>query len=201
MSLLTLANRVAAQAALPPFSIVKTNTTPTAVRLLAFIHEAGEEITRRAEWSKLYQERTLTSGLSSYALPVDFHRLVQGGAIILNDTAKTPVLPVKAMDVWSHIDANPSSQPYFFMSGGNVLFSPALTATASFRYISTGWINGAAGNISEFAADTDTAKFSETLLALGALVRLKRANGLRYDDLLSEFEAELEREIKADRGM
>ena len=201
MTLLSTMNRVAAQASLPTLTIVKTNTARTATELLQLAYEAGEEIARRAEWSNLYKEATIASGSTSYALPDDFHRLIQGGAIVLNDANKTPLIPVKSADIWSAMVANATTQPYFFIKSGYVEFASALTSSATIRYISSKWILSGTSSLNAYSTDGDTARFSESLLALGILWRYKRVKGLRYDDLQSEFEAELAREIAADRGI
>ncbi len=191
-------DRVALQAGLPILATYAGNTDRTALELVLHCTEAGEEITRRAEWAKLYTEQTLTSGSATYSLPVDFHRLVTGNAISLAATPFTPILPVPAADAWQFIKAMPSTQPYFFLKNGNIEIAPALSANATLRYVSKNWIGTkATDEITDDAAEPD---FSGSLLALGTLWRYKRSKGLEHQDVLAEFEAELAREITADRG-
>ena len=191
-------DRVALQAGLPILGTYAGSTNRTALEMVLHCSEAGEEITRRAEWSQLYSEQAISSGASSVALPVDFHRLVMGRAIAFTNTPFTPVLPVPAADAWDFIKAMPSSQPYFFIRGGSIEFSPALTADATLRYISKNWIAGKTSD--EITDDAYEPDFSGSLLALGTLWRYKRAKGVAHEDVLAEFEAELAREIAADRG-
>lgn len=199
MSLLSIVNRVAYQASLPTFRRVKSNTDRTAQELLTMAHEAGEEITRRAEWSMLYDSDTVLSGETSKVLPDNFHRLVEGGAVLLADGS--PVMPVKAADQWRILSAVPSANPHFFLTGGTIAFSPALSSVATVHYVSKNWIQSNTSFVDEFVTDDDTTVFTEPLLALGILWRYRRAKGLPYEDILAEFEAELDREIKADRGI
>ena len=201
MSLLTLMRRVSLQSSLPVFDTIVSNTDRTVIELLNAAHEAGEEITRRAEWSMLYAEDTVPALATSRTLPTGFHRLIQGGAISYAASPFTPILPVKAADVWLAISNAPSAQPYYFIKSGAIRFSPAIpTGGALVRYVTGNWISSNGSPVSTFATDADTPYFTEPLLALGTLWRYKRMKGLQFDDIEAEFEAELAREIAADRG-
>lgn len=204
MSLLTAINRTCAQAGLPTFdafySVVGSAASQgrTATELLALAHEAGEEITRRAEWSQLYNSTTSAIGVSTVALPSDFHRLIQGNAIYTRNGS--PVMPVRSFDAWTVISGTPSSQMHYFIQNGLINFAPALRNPVTIRYISKNWILNGSTPTDAFSDDDDTTRFTDTLLSLGVLWRYKRAKGLAYADSQAEFEAELSREIMADRG-
>lgn len=202
MTVLTLLNRVALQAGVPEFNSVISTTSRTAKEMLVHLHEAGEEVTRRAEWQALYKSMSLAAGLTTVAFPSDAHRLVSGAAIVCAATPFIPFTPVRSIDQFSIVSAQPSSSPFYFVSGGQIAFAPAVPAGgAVLRYISQNWITSGISDTATISLDGDVPKLSEPLLALGVLWRYKRAKGLGYDDVLSEFEAELAREILADRGL
>lgn len=199
MSLLDIANRVAYQASLATFRRVHSNNDRTAQEILAMAQEAGEEIARRAEWSKMYKEDAVSSGETYKAIPSDFHRLIQGGAITL--ATGRPVMPVKGADQWRFLSAVPSTSPHYFIKASQFLFSPALSSAATIAYVSKNWVLSNTSELDAFATDDDTVQFPEPLLALGILWRYRRSKGLQYEDIEAEFEAELAREIRADRGV
>lgn len=175
------------------------STDSTAKMLLAHAVETGEEITRRAEWSKLFRSQAIAASASSIALPDDFHRMIKGGSIVLGGTSYGPVLPVKSMDQWQFLSVVPSTQRFFFISNGSVLFSPAIGADgATMHYVSRYWITD---GTDEITSDENEPVFSGELMALGVLWRYKRAKGAQFADTASEFEAELARELAADRGV
>ena len=202
MSLIDVITRVSLQASLPVFDLIVTNTDRTATELLNACHEAGEEITRRAEWSKLYASSAIPEGSATFTVPTNFHRLIQGGSIVYNASPFTPLHPVKAADVWAAVSGAPSARPHFFIKGGVVNFSPVIPAGgATMNYVVKNWILHNSIPKDRFVADEDTVQFSEALLALGTLWRYRRMKGLSFEDSLAEFEAELAREISADRGV
>ena len=160
----------------------------------AVINAAGDDIALRAEWSKLFTTATIASGTSSYALPADFREMAESGAV---RTATAPVRVVVMPEQWAFLTQNPSGQLYCHLSGGNLLFSPALPAAATLTYLSKNWVAGGKDAVTD---DGDTLLIPESLVALGAIWRWKRAKGLPYDDQLAEYEADLEAHLKADRG-
>lgn len=202
LSILNIINRyVCPMASLPRFTALMSNNEPTALDIRAAIRMAGEEIARRAEWQAMYKTATVAVATSSTALPADFHRFIQGNAVALTATPFTPIPYIKSADVWSELNASPSSQPYFAVKNGEIKFLPALTGEARIRYISKNWLMGSSGELDEAVSDEDTPLFSDQLLGLGTLWRYKRAKGLTYQDWADEFEARLAIEIAADRGM
>ena len=188
-------------ASLPTFDSLMSNNEATARDMRAACRTTGEEITRRAEWQAMYKSFTVASGESSVALPDDFHRLIQGNAVAFNGSPYTPLPYIRAADVWSFVSDFPSSQPYFSIKQNVILFLPALTASVRIRYISKNWAYNGSTEIDELTSDDDIPLFSAQLMGLGILFRYKRAKGLAYQDLAEEFEARLEAEIKADRGL
>ena len=202
MNLKQIVNRyVCPMASLPIFDSYVSNSSETARDIKAAMRVAGEEIARRAEWQELYKTNVIASGSTTYDLPSDFHRLINGNAIALEATPFTPIPYIRAADVWSFANASPSSQPYFSVKNGLIRFIPTLTADARLRYISKNWILSGDTEVDDITSDDDVAFFSAQLLGLGTLMRYKRAKGLAYQDIADEFEARLAIEIAADRGL
>lgn len=192
-------DRVALQAGLPVLATYAGSTNRTAMELVLHCTEAGEEITRRAEWSNLFVGELIPAATQIHPLPVDFHRLIKGRALYHDTTPHTPILPVRGKDAWRLIRKTPSAQPYFCIDVGDIWFAPPLTLDARLLYVSKNWINSQ--ETDEITNDAHEPDFSGSLLALGTLWRYKRAKGLEHQDVLAEFEAELAREIAADRGL
>uniref|UniRef100_UPI0005B34F21 phage adaptor protein n=1 Tax=Rhizobium fredii TaxID=380 RepID=UPI0005B34F21 len=159
--------------------------------------EAGDEIARRADWQKTLKSLTVTASPENF--PSNFQRLTPGGAGRKSDG--TLIRPVTNSGQWAVIVGVPSTTPYFFMKGGQFLFSPTSAAvSAVIDYVSKNWILNAATEQATLSADDNTTLFPERLLVKGVLWRWKRQKGLPFEDNLAEFEADLAQEINADRG-
>ncbi|MDX0651744.1 hypothetical protein GOD34_13250 [Sinorhizobium medicae] len=198
MTLLSAINQACDVVALSQFENVYGSSEPNAQTMVALAQEAGDEIARRVDWQKLLKSLTVTSSPENF--PSNFQRLVPGGAV--RTSAGVFVRPVSNSGQWAVIVGVPSTTAYFFMKGGQFLFSPASAAvSAVIDYVSKNWIlNDPAGEASTWAADDDTTLFPERLLVKGIIWRWKRQKGLAFEDNLAEFEADLEQEINADRG-
>lgn len=163
------------------------------------MNAAGRDIATRVEWAGTSKTLSVDAGATEVELPADFQEMAEGGAVVLSGADYAPVRPVLSPSMWQMLSASASSQPYYHIDGGFVRFSPAIPAGgASIRYVSSNWV---ADNKSTITTNLDTPVFPETLLARGTIYRWKRQKGLPYDDLMAEFEADLDAAIKADRGV
>lgn len=197
MTLLTAINEVCDVVSLDRFASVYGSTDPNAQTMVALAQEAGDEIARRGDWQKTLKSLTVTASPESF--PANFQRLTPGGAVRKSDG--TFIRPVTNSGQWAVIVGVPSTTPYFFMKGGQFLFSPASAAvSAVIDYVSKNWIINGSTEKAAFGADDDTTLFPERLLVKGVIWRWKRQKGLPFDDSLAEFEADLTQEINADRG-
>lgn len=197
MTLRSVINDACDIVSLDQFDTVYGNVNPNAQTMLQFAQDAGDEIARRVDWEKTL--KTATVPTSPYALDENFQRLITGGAV--TTAAGDFVRPVSNGGEWTVIKQVPSSQPYFFIRGGKMLFAPASAGTgAVIEYVSRNWVLAGTDEKSTFTADDNTFLFPERLLTMGLIWRWKRQKGLTYDDQLAEFEAALAFEIAADRG-
>ncbi|SDP08464.1 hypothetical protein [Phyllobacterium sp. OV277] len=197
MTLRTAVNDACDVVSLDQFDTVYGNDNPNAQTMLEFAQEAGDEISRRVDWQRTL--KTATVPTSPYALDENFQRLITGGAI----TTATGefVRPVTNGSEWTVVKQVPSSQPYFFIRGGQIHFTPlSAGAGANIEYVSKNWIKAGSDEKDAFTADDNTFLFPERLLVMGLIWRWKRQKGLNYEDQLAEFEAALAFEIAADRG-
>lgn len=198
MTLLSVINAVADTVGLDRFSSVYGNADPSALTMVELAQQGGGEIARRVDWQKLLRSTTIsTSGVS---LPSDFQRVVAGG---VRTAAGAAIRPVLNSGQWAVVRQVPSAQPYYFVNQSVIAFSPASAGTsAPVDYVSRNWVvDSAAQPKSMFTADDDTVVFPERLLIKDVTWRWKRQAGLPYDDNLAEFEADLQQEINADRGV
>jgi len=167
-------------------------------QMASLMNAAGRDINSRGEWSKSMAEFTVANAALA-PLPADFQEMTSAGGVTLNGAGYTPVRAVISPEMWQMLSAAPSSQQYYFLESGSVKFSPAIGAAgAVVRYITTGWIVGGKGTVS---SNDDVPVFPNELLRRAVVWRFKRQKGLPYDDLVSEFEADLFVALKADRGV
>ncbi len=198
MTLLSAINEVCDVVSLDRFASVYGSNDPNAQTMVAFAQEAGDEVARRADWQRMLS--THTASTSPENLPSDFQRMTPGGAV--RTAAGDFFRPITSSSQWAVIVGVPSAQPYFFIKGQQILFSPAASAVgAVIDYLSKNWVLQDPGGPGDtLTSDDDKTLFPERLLTKGIIWRWKRQKGLPYDDNLAEFESDLLLEINADRG-
>lgn len=198
MTLLTVINSVADVVGLDQFDSVYGNADPSAQTMVELAQQAGGEISRRVDWQNLFMRQTL--GGDGSVLPSDYQRMIAGGVRTADGTYVRPVLN---NGQWALLKQLPSSQPYYIIGANRIYFSPGTASvSAVIEYVSKYWVIANSGTRKEsLSADDDTTAFPERLLKKNVLWRWKRQQGVPYDDILAEFEADLQQEINADRGV
>ncbi|QRY68668.1 hypothetical protein JVX98_10470 [Ensifer sp. PDNC004] len=199
MTLLSAINEVCDIVALDRFDSIYGSIDPNAQTMVALAQESGEEISRRGDWRRLLKQQAAI--ISPMTLPADYQRLTPGGAVRAGSGES--FRPITNGSQWAVITAQGSAQPFFFLRGNQLLFSPASAGVgAVIDYVSRNWVLGDPYEERDtLTADDDRTLFPERLLAKGILWRWKRQKGLPFDDSLAEFEADLLQEINADRGV
>jgi hypothetical protein len=198
MTILTAINEVGDVVGLDPFTSVYGADDANAKTMMEIAKQAGDEIARRVDWQRMLKQ--VTPSVAVYVLPDDYNRMTPGGA--LRSPTGEFARPVLSSGQWAVISAVPSAQPYFFIKANVIGISPvSFAATAIMDYVSKNWIKTNAGIEKDtFSADDDTVLFPERLLIKNILWRWRRQKGFEFEDFLSEFEADLIAEIRADRG-
>jgi hypothetical protein len=163
-------------------------------QIVAEMNAAGKDVALRGEWSRMFVTVSIPAGTTAYTLPDDFREMAESGSI---RTAYAPVRVVVMPEQWAFLAQYPSSQLYCHLTGGELRFAPALPEAATLTYQSKAWLADGKDAITD---DGDALLVPESLVALGAIWRWKRSKGLPYDDHLAEYEADLEAQMKADRG-
>lgn len=172
-----------------------TATDFQSLQMVRFINEAGFDVGRRARWQQMMTTDTVSGPTSSHTLPSDFYAL---DAVYLTKATWQPVRIVVEPADWSFLLIRTTTQPYCHIEGGALLFAPQVDSDgALMRYVSDQWVSGK----DKVTADGDTLLVPERLVEKGAVWRWKRQHGLPYEDTLAEFEADLQAEIRADRGV
>jgi hypothetical protein len=165
-------------------------------QILSLMNTAGKDINRRAEWTKAAASFTVANA-SSQTLPADFQEMSDAGAVIWGLSGHVPVRPCLSPELWQLFEKFPPTQPYYMLRDGKIYFTETIGSEgAEVRYVSTNWIPGKAA----ITTDTDQPIFPDSLLARATIWRWKRQKGLPYDDILAEYEADLDAAVKADRG-
>ncbi|MGV2071669.1 hypothetical protein ACQZ4Z_13025 [Agrobacterium vitis] len=199
MTLLTAVNEVCDVVGLDRIPVVYGGDSEASYMMLTLANEAGQEIARRADWKRMIKAATVAS--SPFTLPADWHRLAPGGSVRAADGSM--IRPVTNSGMWA-IAKSSSVTPYYFFNGSIVLFAPAASAVgAQIDYLSKNWVKQDVGGLeaAAFLSDDDTTLFPQRLLTKNMVWRWKRQKGLAYEDNLAEFEADLEIEANADRGV
>lgn len=192
MTLLTIAQYVAKNASLKVPDTVETSDDD-AVRIVQFINEAGAECARRVDWSVLRKSHLITgAGVdTAYPLPSDYARLTRGMSVRVADGAIRGGL---SPDEWLSLSPVMGAPRFYRIDAARIGFYPYPIGGASIRvqYVSGNWaVTDNGGGISVMTRNTDAALISETLIARGAVWRLRRHIAADYEDYLAEFEAML----------
>lgn len=189
---------------LPRISNIGTDVTETGNDVRQIAQESGDEIMRRVEWPQLLTEVVVANGITTIALPAEFHRLVAGGAVNLGVGDGRFIKPVTSQDQANFLTHNTSTQAYYFMSGGSIEFIPATPALgAIYQYVSAYWVNlnGSTPDRTLSNANDTVTAFPESLIVKGMVWRWRRKTGLTYADQIAEFEADLLTESNAAKGV
>lgn len=208
----TVLNNVLLEVGLDVTSAQISSGTLEMRQIVRFMNAAGVDVSRRAEWSKMSKRVTFahddsgggnapgggTVTTSIFDLPDDFHEMAENGAVKLNGIADfCPVRAVVSPEQWEFLLTQPSTQPYYHLTAGQLQFSPGLdTNGATVRYVSKYWVEGKEA----INQNGDNILVPERLIEKGAIWRWKRQKGLPFDDVLAEYEADILADIKADRG-
>jgi len=188
MTLLTIAQSVALDVGLEEPSVVASSTAREMQEMLSYINEAGEEIARRVAWGELTAEATITGDGTSAAQVVNANlsRIADGASVFTSGGAIIRPL-TRAEWPTSVTEGTPR---YYLREGSDIIFWPYLAsaATATVRYQTKAWTSATSA---AFTADTQTALFSEDILAKGSIVRWRRQKGMPYQDHEAEYEAAL----------
>ena len=162
----------------------------------ALMNAAGKDINTRVEWANATKALSINAAVTSVSLPSDFQEVAGSGAIS-HVGSYGMFRPVTDESMWQFLSQNRPENPYYHIRSGMVYFTqPVADGGAEMIYISKNWL----GTKSEISDNTDSPIFPEALLARGTIWRWRRQKGLPYDDLMAEFEADLEAAVQADRG-
>jgi hypothetical protein len=172
----------------------------TAKKFVALANVVGDEIASRADWSAMLGVHNATAG----TLPIDFLRLVPGGAVNITAPVLAPVRgPLSSDQLASISRLGATTALYYGFANGAISYSRALAGgeVVELRYVSRNWLLNGATPINRIMADSDTTRFPERLLTKGIVWRFKRDTGLPYEDEIAEWEADLALEIRQNRGV
>jgi hypothetical protein len=198
MTLLTIARNIAVNVGVDVPSEVKSSAEPSAVKIVRFTEEAGEEIARRANWGALKKTATITgTGTNDlFTIAADFARVIPGTAINSNGSVVRTGL---SADEWNSLPPSTGTPRYARLEGASIAFWPYL-ANAQEAVVTYQSLNWCAGGTA-WAADGDFALVPETLVEKGALWRWRRQLGADYQDQMAEYETALADLARSDDAM
>lgn len=169
-------------------------------QLVSLMNQTGQDIVRRAEWSRSYENQTIAANLTEFPLPNNYYKMAERGTIHLVGSALyEPVRLIAEPATWKFMQARPSGQTYAHIADGKLLFAPDSGPNgAAMTYVKSGWLTDGKDHVT---SNAQIPVFPTGLLLSGVLWRWNRRAGLPYDDLAAEFEANFTAAVNADRGL
>jgi hypothetical protein len=199
MSLLSIAQTVAANVGIEAPLSVLSNTDPSAVKMTVFSQATGDELARRVDWAPLRKTVTLigTGANADLALPSDFLRLISG--LSVRTAAGNPIRTGLSSDEWNTLSAVSGTPRYARLNGGSLSLYPylAYADTVTVTYQSNAW--APTGN--KWANDGDVPLVPEALVTQGTIWRWRRQLGQDFQDYLAEYEAMISDYARFDDGI
>jgi hypothetical protein len=185
-----------------PLSIV-SGLDATAVRLLDFAHDAGDDIARRGDWSRMLMFVTPID--FPFTLPDDFARFIPGSAINRTSPSYLALRGPLSSDQMAGITGGQfgvSARLYYGIESGQIKLNRALVAEAiDIRYVRKEWILNGTTYKTRATQNEDTLLFPDRLLTKAVIWRFRRETGLPYEDQMAEWEADIAMELRQDRGV
>ena len=187
MTLITVAQGLAKNIGTAIPATIFGNQDRTAVEILQFANEAGQEIARRVDWGAQQKVSTLTGTGAAvvHSLPADFSRLQSGACVLSGAVIVRPLSKAE----FTTLTPGVGTPRYFMLANETLQLWPYLAsgATVKVHYVSSAWNTGG----DSFAADTNVPFFGDDLLLKGLIVRWRRQKGMSYQDEEAEYEAAL----------
>lgn len=191
---------------LPAPSMVMSSLDNTIKTLIRMSNREGRDQVRLNGWTELTRLHTFQTeeDEDEYDLPGDYDRLIPGTHWdrSANQFMSGPVGPQTWQVFKSGLIGSATTNRRFriFRSATGTerkfYIDPVPDAdgdTLAFEYISNAWCLGANGVTlqTEWATDTDTLLLNQDLMALGTIVRFKRAKGLAFGSEADEYDVML----------
>jgi hypothetical protein len=207
-TLLEIVTRACDEMGLQRPTTVYGSTTFQDRQMLGLLQSAGRDLMEHHQWSTLVTTAsvTLATASASYALPTDFHRLVDSAA--WDRTQQFSVVggitPQRHQYWLSSGQAAPQTFKEFRLNvrlGATTIYihpEPTTTDSLHFLYVRNTWALNGSTPIEEFASDAHTSVFNPQLMVKELKWRFRAAKGLDATDLIFERNAMLERLVAAD---
>lgn len=171
-------------------------TQSEALQLRALMDEAGQDITRRGEWRNLFKRVSLAPLSQSQTLPADFQKIAATG--VVEFAPYQVVQRCVSPELWAFLQSTSHATPRYRLMDASIEFSQPVPADGGvMEYISSHWCGDGEVVISE----STEINIPERLLVKHVIWSFKRMKGMPFDDALAEYEAALESELRANRGV
>ena len=188
--------------------VVKVNSEEADVRRMqSLLNSTGRDLVGRGDWRGLVKSADLGTPKSEgnaapwlYALPDDFHRLVEDGAVV-DLTNSRPVALFNSIGAWRAVlsatgIAN-AQDTCAALVGSQVQSSK--NVNLQLTYVSDAWV---ARGSQEVGADSDTFNVPANCLLLGTVYRwLRTQEGEGFQDAAAEYESSIMAYFSASRNV
>lgn len=202
-SLVQLGLATGVASALPdPFA----STDGNVAQIIELLTTLGDDLNSVHDWPQLRRECdiTLQAGFNTYALPSDFHKLVDQSG--WNSSTRLPLMgPLSAQEA-KYLKVRISGtliNVAFRLDGGVIEFNPGGTVPdqnqVMFDYISTNWVQSATStngpDLSAPAHATDTLLYDPELLISGVKLKWLSEHGFDTEAAQRHWDTKLEHAI------
>ena len=177
-----------------------------ALELQRLANTVGRRIARAYEWQELTTLATINGNgaTTAFALPADYYKMPRDTKL-WSSKLEQPYSHIMSLDAWLEMEVRSFNNIIgrWIIIGNMIEIRPAPASgeTINYYYLSNNFVTSAAGPTANiFAADGDTFRLSETLLALAMIWQWRANKGLPYAENMQDYEDEKEREIAKNRG-
>ena len=197
MTLLTVVRDVCAAVGVVMPTSVFSNITGnrTMAEMVALANEMAQRIAYDTrDWVKLKKTNTMVGDgvATSFALPVDYQRMLLTSNVWQSTTTLTPMRFVPDTDEWMNRRARNYSDAWgeWTIIGNQMLIAPTLgaTVTAYYAYLHKNCVALASGGYGDsFLADGDSFLIGDRVLKLGMIWQWKAQKGSPYQEDLNTY--------------
>ena len=178
-----------------PFSDTEDSNS---VQMCTLIKSVGREILRQRFWTQMRGEHTFTTvlGTSTYALPSDFHSMVDQSG--WNRTNRLPLGGPLSPQEWQYLKSRLTSVVFtvlFRPMDGVINLYPDINTpggyTIAFEYLSNGWVEVPAIPTNTFrdypTASTDIVRFDSLMVMRGLKLAWMKLHGFDTTSVQQDY--------------
>lgn len=207
MTVLTVLQDVAPEIGIEVPDVVFGGTERNQVELRTHLNRAAIMIMRDHEWQLLHTVATFTGddAATAFALPTGYDRMPQK-AQMWSSSLEAPMTHIMSSDRWLDLDVRSYDfvNQAWILIGDQFEIKPVMATgiTGKIYYIDgrVFTANGGGSTIARAVNDGDIFRLDDEVLKLAVIWRWKKAKGRPYAEDMADYNEELNKRIKEDKG-